>query len=341
MKQDGRKIDHKALEFIRINSAKRIAAGESPAKVMASFGLCRTTWYKWAKKITADNLSGLASSVHPGPTCKLSEKQKSQIRTWICGKDPRQYGIDFGLWTRQIVAELILKNFKITLSLATIGKILDELNITPRKPLQRAYQRDPESIAKWIKLDYPSIKAEAKREYREICFIDEAGFTTDDTRGTTYGIKGERTVIVTDGRRQRINAISAVSPSGAFWYKAYDGKVNAERFVEFLTEFMKHRKKPVTLIMDSLPAHKSKAVTEFVESLQGKLKTYFLPTYAPDLNPDEFVWNYMKGSGTVRIPLRKGESLKHRVNSQMADIKRNKSLVRSFFRAESVAYTAD
>lgn len=93
--------------------------------------------------------------------------------------------------------------------------------------------------------------------------------------------------------------------------------------------------------MDSLPAHKAKIVTEYVNSLQSKLKTYFLPTYAPDLNPDEFVWNYMKGKGTVRIPLRKGESLKHRVNSQMADIKNNKPLVRSFFKAESVAYTAD
>lgn len=243
MKQDGRTLDHKALEFIRINSAKRIAAGESSAVVMASFGFCRTTWYKWAKKIKSEDLSGLSLSVHPGPTCKLTEKQKIKIRTWICGKDPRQYGIDFGLWTRQIVAELVLKHFKITLSLATIGKILNELNITPRKPLQRAYQRDPEAIAKWVKADYPSIKAEAKQENREICFIDEAGFTTDDSRGTTYGIKGERTVIMTDGRRQRINAISAVSPSGAFWYKAYDGKVNAERFIEFLVDFMKYRKK--------------------------------------------------------------------------------------------------
>lgn len=341
MKRDGRTIDHKTLEFIRYNVARRINNGEGVSKVMADFGLERTTWYKWRDIIAREGSAGLKMKVHPGPKHRLTDKQKTQVRTWICGKDPRQYGIDFGLWTRAIIQQMIRDRMGVSLSLSTVGKILEELHITPRKPLQRAYQRDPKAIARWKNEEYPKIRRLARAENREICFIDESGFCTDDTRGTTYGPRGKRTVVITDGRRQRVNAISAVSPSGAFWWKVYDGKVNASVFVLFLKEFMKHRKKPVSLVLDSLPAHKAAMVSEYVESTHGKLSLHFLPTYAPDLNPDEFVWNYVKSNGTVKKPLGEGESLKHRVSSQLQDVEKDKSLVKSFFKAESVAYTTD
>ena len=339
--KDGRTIDHKTLEFIRYNAARRIQNDESVTKVMADFGLQRTTWYKWKRTIDAEGMTGLKMKVHMGPKPRLTDTQKVHIRSWICGKDPRQYGIDFGLWTRAIIQHMILDRMGISLSLASVGKTLEELHITPRRPLQRAYQRDPKAIARWKSKEYPAIRATARRENREICFIDESGFCTDDTRGTTYGPKGERTVVVTDGRRQRVNAISAVSPSGAFWWKVYDGKVNAAVFVQFLKEFMKGRKKPVSLVLDSLPAHKAAMVSDYVNSTDGKLTLHFLPTYAPDLNPDELVWNYVKGNGTVKRPLKQKESLKHRVAQQLQEVKDNKPLVRSFFQADSVAYTTD
>lgn len=341
MKRDGRSIDHKTLEYIRHNAARRIQNGESVTKVMADFGLQRTTWYKWKNIIARHGHAGLKMKIHRGPKPLLTDKQKVKIRSWICGKDPRQFGIDFGLWTRSIIQKMILDRFGVSLSLATVGKILEELHITPRKPLQRAYQRDPAAISHWKNEEYPKIRRQARVENREICFIDESGFCTDDTRGTTYGPRGERTVVITDGRRQRVNAISAVSPNGAFWWKVYDGKVNASVFVSFLKEFMKYRKKNVSLVLDSLPAHKAAMVADYVRSTNGKLSLHFLPTYAPDLNPDEFVWNYVKSNGTVKKPLAEGESLKRRVSNQLQDVKNDKRLVKSFFKAASVSYTTD
>ena len=121
----------------------------------------------------------------------------------------------------------------------------------------------------------------------------------------------------------------------------YDGKVNASVFVSFLKEFMKYRKKNVSLVLDSLPAHKAAMVADYVRSTNGKLSLHFLPTYAPDLNPDEFVWNYVKSNGTVKKPLAEGESLKRRVSNQLQDVKNDKRLVKSFFKAASVSYTTD
>ena len=102
---------------------------------------------------------------------------------------------------------------------------------------------------------------------------------------------------------------------------------------------MKGRRKPVFLVVDGLPGHKAKSVGQYVQSLKGRLELHFLPPYAPDLNPDEFVWNHLKQNGTSKKPLRANESLKDRVTADLTAIKIDRSLVRSFFMAESVAYT--
>ena len=99
---------------------------------MKNYGLCRTSIYRWLRAAKAGGEAALASRKHPGPTPKLIDKQKQQLRTWICGKDPRQYGFDFGLWIRSILVGLIERKLKKTLSITTVGRLLAELGITPQ-----------------------------------------------------------------------------------------------------------------------------------------------------------------------------------------------------------------
>ena len=340
MKTDGRIHSHENLEFIRKNAVTRILAGESVATVMDSFGMHRTSAYPWLRREKKLGLQSLKSTKSLGPQRLLTDKQCSQVRSWICGKDPRQYGIDFGLWTRAIVKWLILDRFGIEISISSVGVLLANLNITPQKPLQRAYQRDPVAITEWKTKVYPSIKRACKRTGGSIFFLDEAGFSTDDTKGRTWSERGKTPIVTVDGRRQRINVISAVSANGSFWSKVYNGKLDSDLFINFLVDLLKRQKGPIYLILDSLPLHKSKAVMDFVETNSHVIQLHFLPTYAPELNPDELVWNYMKGRGTVKRPLRHKESLKHRVTSDLRAIQRNKKLVRSFFQAADVFYAA-
>ena len=263
------------------------------------------------------------------------------MRRWICGKDPRQYGFDFGLWTRRIVVDLVEERFHKKLSVTAVGRLLAELEITPQKPLRRAYERDPVAIAKWKEQDYPKLKARAKRLGADIFFIDEAGIRSDAALQRTWGAKGKTPIVATSGQRQRVNAISAVNASGAFWYDVYTGKFNAQMFIAKLKAFMRNRKRPVFLVLDGHPAHRAKIVAAYVQSLKGRLELHFLPGYAPDLNPDEFVWNYLRQNGVTKTPLKQNEKLKDRVEKDLAQIKRSPRLVRSFFRAESVGYIMD
>ena len=149
MRIDGRTISHEASEIIRHLAVQRVKDGERPSVVIKSFGLCRTTIYKWLEADRRGGKEALKARRHPGPKTKLSSAQKLKVRKWINGKDPRQYGFDFGLWTRQIVADLVDEKFGVTLGVTAVGRLLAELDITPQKPLRRAYERDPVAIKRW------------------------------------------------------------------------------------------------------------------------------------------------------------------------------------------------
>jgi len=315
--------------------------GAAPSEVMKSFGLCRTSIYRWLRAYNDQGIDALVEKIAQGPEPKLDEKQRQQVRKWILGKDPRQYGFDFGLWSRRIVQALIQEKMGIELGLTAVGRLLAGLDITPQKPLRRAYERDPQAVEQWQQETYPKLKRRAKRLGAMIFFLDEAGFQSDPPLGRTYGLKGKTPVVTTSGQRQSINAISAVNARGEFWAATYTGKLDAEAFVAFLQNFMKERNERVFLVVDGHPAHKAHTVKHLISSMKGRLELHFLPPYAPDLNPDEFVWSYMKGNGVSKKPLKKNESMRQRVEQDLEAIRSNRRLVRSFFGAESVAYAAD
>lgn len=343
MKRDGRGFDHGTLETIRLMAVERVRDGERPSSVVASYGFNRTTIYRWlnAAATPGAGLRALRSRPATGRPRSLTPRQEQQVFRWINGRDPRQYGLDFGLWTRSLVAALIERKFAIRLGVTAVGELLAKLGLTPQKPLQRAYQRDPEAIEAWRHERYPAIARQAKASGGEVYFWDESGFRADSVHGKTWGKKGQTPVVERPGQRQSISAASAVNAQGGFWYCTYQGGLNAEAFVSLLRRMMRRRSKPVHLVLDGLPAHKTTLVKTYVTSTKGMLTLHFLPGYAPELNPDELVWSHMKRTGAARAPLRRGEKLQAKIDAQLSAIKRMPQLIRSFFQAPSVAYITD
>lgn len=341
MTVDGRTLSHPTSETIRMMAVRRVREGERPSSVIRSFGLCRTTIYKWLRASRNGGEAALKSRKHPGRKPALTNQQKLRVRNWINGKDPRQYGFDFGLWTRRIVAVLVEQNFEVKLGVTAIGRLLHQMDITPQKPLRRAYERDPVAIARWQAETFPKLKARAARLGAEIFFLDEAGVRSDHVLGRTWGIRGQTPEVPTSGQRQSVSAISAINAKGAFWFEIYTQRLNATRFIDLMKNFMRRRRRRIMLVLDGHPSHRAKVVAQYVQSLKGRLELHFLPGYAPELNPDEFVWNHLKNQGVSKKPLRKNESLRKRVESDLSSIQSCPPLVRSFFLAPSVAYTRD
>jgi transposase len=255
-------------------------------------------------------------------------------------KDPRQLEFPFALWTSAMVAELIWRKFHIRLSKASVCRLLNQLGFSPQRPLWRAFQKDGELVAKWVKEEYPKIRALARKQDAEIFFGDEAGIRSDYHSGRTWAARGKTPIVTTTGARFSCNMVSAISPRGAMRFMLVEGKLTAEVFIEFLKRLVHNQSRAVFLIVDGHPVHKAAAVSRFVASTEGKLQLFRLPPYAPELNPDEQVWNHLKNHGVGKQPIAGPDHLKHMVLSRLRKIQKLPSLVRSFFGTPETIYAA-
>jgi len=343
MKRDGRSFDHQTLEAITADGGRARAGRRGSILGHRVLRFSRTTIYKWlaAAAKPGIGLKALVSRPAPGRPRTLSPRQEQQVLPLINGRDPRQYGLDFGLWTRSVVASLIERKFGVRLGLTAVGELLAKLGLTPQKPLQRAYQRDPEGDREMAARNISGHRAAGASGRRRGLFLGRVGISRGHRARQTWGVKGQTPVVERPGQRQSISAASAVNSKGAFWYCTYQGGLDAELFVVLMRRMMRHRTKPVHLVVDGLPAHKTALVKAYVASTDGLLTLHFLPGYAPELNPDELVWSHVKRTGVARTPLRKGEKLKDKVEAQLAALKKTPRLVRSFFMAPSVVYITD
>lgn len=336
---DARKLSHTTLEEIRIRAVHQVEAGESPEVVIAALGMNPRNIYRWIALYREGGEAALKAKALKGPAPKLSGSELKWIRKTIIGKSPLQLGFEFALWTREMVRDLIQKKYGVKLHIVSVGRLLGKLGLSPQKPLYRAFQQNPNLIQAWIDKEFPKIKAQAKQERAEIFFGDEAGVRSDYHAGTTWSEKGETPIVTSTGARFTINMISAISARGALRFMTIQGGVGAKVFVTFLKRFIHGAKRPLYLILDGHPSHKSKLVKEFVESTKGRLKIFFLPAYAPELNPDELVWNNVKNR-VGRSALASPADLKKRVHSQMRWLQKNPEVVRNFFREPHVQYAA-
>jgi len=163
--------------------------------VAEALGLARGTVYMWLAKYREGGRDALKAKPVPGRPPRMSGPQLQRLYTLIVGRDPRQLEFEFALWTREMVRELIRREFKVALSVVSVGRLLRKLGLSPQRPLHRAYQQNPEAVERWKKEEYPAIRAQAEEEGATIYFADEAGIRSDYHAGTTWapvGRKGDR-----------------------------------------------------------------------------------------------------------------------------------------------------
>jgi transposase len=291
---DGRKLDHKTLEVLRMRAVEQVAAGAHPEDVAVTLGFHKNTVYGWLAKAREGGKDSLKAKAVPGRPPKLSATQISRLYGFIVGVDPRQLSFEFALWTREMVQQLIWREFGVKLSVGSVGRLLRTMGLSPQRPLHRAYQQDHEMVQRWKAEEFPTIRAEAKKAGATVYFADEAGIRSDYHSGTTWAPVGHTPVVANTGARYSVNMLSAVSAKGALRFMVHDGTVDSKVFIEFCKRLLKDAKGPVYLVVDGHPCHRSKATTEFVASTDGRLRLFQLPGYSPQLNPDEWVWKNVK-----------------------------------------------
>jgi transposase len=244
---DGRKLDHKTLEVLRMRAVEQVAAGAHPEDVAEAMGFHRNTVYGWLAKVREGGRDALRAKRVPGRPSRLGGQQLSRLYALIVGSDPRQLSLEFALWTRAMVREVIRREFGVALSEVSVGRLLRTIGLSPQRPLHRAYQQDPEKVQHWKTEEFPAIGKEAKKAGATIYFADEAGIRSDYHSGTTWAPVGQTPVVRNTGARYSVNMLSAVSAQGALRFMVHDGTVDSAVFIEFCKRLLKDAESPVYL----------------------------------------------------------------------------------------------
>jgi len=338
-KDDARQLDHATLEAMRIRAVRSIQEGESPEVVARALRIRVRTIYGWLARYRRGGWDGLKAKPLKGRPPKLSGKKLQWVYDTVTQKNPLQLRFEFALWTREMVAELIKNKYGIRLAANSVGRLLAQLGITVQRPLHQALERNEALVKKWLKQEYPQIKKMAQAEGAEIYFGDAAHIRSDHHAGRTWGKKGETPIVKSTGSRYGISLISAITSKGHMRFMIKEkGGVNASVFIEFLKRLMVGAKQTIYLIVDRGPAHRARKTQEFVKTLNGKLKLFFLPPYAPDRNPDELVWKHLKADTVGRLVTTGKASFRGHVTSSMRRLQNNPSKIRSFFQKDTLKY---
>lgn len=317
--------------------------GVAQAEVARLFGVHPNTVSKWVRAARAGGREVLTAGRRgrrPGEQLALARWQQAQIVKTIREKNPDQLRLPFALWTREAVRDLIERRFGVCLAIRTVGDYLRRWGFTPQKPIQRAYERNPVAVERWLTTVYPALRARAKREKALILWGDEMGLRSDEARGRSYAPKGETPVVAKTGRRFGCNVIQAVGNRGELWFRVFAGRFTQEVFIDFLRRLLKSAGgRKLILVVDGHPGHRGRNARAFIEQRPRLLEVVYLPGYSPDLNPAEYLNNDTK-HGVLTRRSATPEQLIGATRTHLHRRQKQPHIIQSFFRHPSVAYAA-
>lgn len=341
MTMDARRISREVLRERRHQAVRLHEAGHGVVEIAALVGAHRNTVTLWLASYQRQGEQGLEIQRIGRPTGsgrRLTSAQENTIRGMVVGKHPEQMKLPFALWTRDAVRQLVKERLDIDLPVRTMGLYLKRWNMTPQKPLARAYERNPKAIQKWLEDEYPLIQAMANKEDAEIHWGDQTGIRSEDQVGRGYAPRGQTPVCRTKGTPEKVNMMSTVTNRGTLRFMFYEGSMNASRLIDFLGRLVRGRTRKIYLILDNLRVHHSKKVKAWAAAHAHQIKLFYLPSYCPDLNPDEHLNNDLKSRLRNLPQSRQKGQLKTQAQSVMRKLQKSPEHVQSYFQHHAVHY---
>lgn len=340
---DMRSLSREARHERRVQVIRMRKAGYSYDEIAQQTGLSRTGVFNICKR---HRESG-AKALHDAPGGRrmgrgraLSLEQELLVRQFIADKTPDQLKMPYALWTRTAVGQLIEQCFGIRLSVRGVGVYLKRWGFTPQKPLRRAYEQSPAAVKQWLKRDYPAIAARAKAEGAEIHWGDESGLRSDDVRGRGYAPIGQTPVVRVSNRRQGLSIISTVTNKGQMRWKIFDGALNADILIDFMKRLVRDAGRKIFLVLDNLRVHHAKPVKAWLAEHREQIEVFYLPSYSPELNPDEPLNADLKQAVTKQAPTRTKLQLVKATARHLRSVQRQPGRIRRYFEHEPVRYAA-
>jgi transposase len=341
-KKDARKLTTEAQHLIRIQAVDMVFKHNLTMRKAAKIlGVSRQHVGKWCEAFEAGGYDALELGRRgrkPGACQKLEPNQCATVVRIITDNTPDQLKMEFLLWERVAVRKLVFRKFGVVLALRTISDYLKRWGMTPQKPVKQSYEQNEKQVNEWLDVDYPKIREQAKREGAEIFWADETGVQNSDNRGRSFAPKGKTPVIKKPGKRVRVNMISAVTNKGHVRFMVYSDKMNQQKLITFFKRLIKSTKGKVFVIMDNLKVHHGKILKEWASDNSDEIELFYIPSYAPELNPDEYLNRDLKKNVNNKGFAKNLDKLKKNLNSFMRSIQKQPHRVISYFNSSGIRY---
>ena len=298
------------------------------------------TLFRWIARYRNGGDQALEERRRIGRPRKLDAEMIQWLYNTITLGEPRQYQLPFCLWTLALVRILLKRKYGVELSKSGVSRLLRHLGLSPQRPIYRSYKRNPVEMKRYLDETFPGLRDKARRMGAIIYFVDEASVRSDSHRGTTWGRIGQTPEVQDSGDRFSLKLISAVSPRGDMKFSCFEGPMNGPRFVDFLKKLHTDAGCPIVVITDGASYHRSGPVKQYVAESGGKVTIERLPSYSPEVNPDEQVWNHAKARLGQRFVANKAE-FKAALFSILLSIQRSPDLILSFFQLPETQYASN
>jgi transposase len=341
--EDARKLSPSAQEEKRKLAIRLWKKGHLIKDTAETVGVSPQAVSGWIKRYREGGFAALSArkrGPEVGQTRQLSSEQENRLRKLISDNAPDQLKLAYALWTRKAVMELIKQETGIAMPIRTVGQYLQRWGFTPQKPIKRAYEQNPKAVQHWLDEEYPQIHARAKEEDAEIYWGDETGVRSDSHHERGYAPKGKTPVVRLNAKRSSTNMISAITNQGAVRFHLFEGSMNADILIDFCKRLIKSAKRKVYLILDNLRVHHAKVFKAWLDEHKDEIEVFYLPSYSPELNPDEYLNCDLKAGVHSGQPARNKGQLKKKVLSHMRMLQRRPHRVAKYFEHRKIKYAA-
>jgi len=340
--QDARSLNGSAQAALRRSAVKAVEAGLTQIEAAKAVGVTRQAVGRWIKAWRAKGESALAPRKRgpKKPRAKLKGWQAATISNLVRDRHPEQLKLPFALWTSEAVRLLIKRRFGVVVSARSVRRYLRAWGFTPQKPRRVAYERDEAAVSRWLYEQYPAIVRRAKAENACIYWGDEMGLRSDHQAGRSYAPKGRTPTRAGTGNRFSANVLSAITNRGHLAFMVFKSRFTTRVFLAFLRRLAQQTGRKAFLVVDGHPVHRSRAVRKYIADHAGRIELFFLPSYSPDLNPDEMLNQDLKTNAVGRRRPRNRPQMMWTVRNYLEKRRRDPSMVKRYFHEQSVRYAA-
>ena len=340
-KIDARKLKKEVQQALRDQVVRLRKQGKANKDVAEFLGMTpqhsSTIWQRYVRGGKKEIILGARGRRH-GEKRSLTEEQERYVQKAIIDRTPDQLKFSFALWTREAVRQLIGRQYGIDMPIRTVGEYLKRWGFTPQKPIKRAKEQNSHAVEQWLKNEYPRIARSAKKEKAEIYWGDETGVQNEANRVRGYGPKGVTPVLKVTAKRAHISMVSAITNEGKVRFMIYREAMTQAKLITFMSRLIRDAGRKVYLILDNLKVHHGRKVAEWLVKHEEEIAVFSLPSYSPELNPDEYL------NGDLKTRVHSGtyagteSDLKHKTQSFMRMLIKRPHHVRSYFHHPMVAY---